>query len=930
MVNPRQVAVLVRTNGIFRDRTEDIEDIRPVGHRIRIVYARGGAKPYDYAQQSVAILNDPQVLPIDPQTRVLICGELWETVHQVLRFTGPQGTWTHVFHGTADAFTACPSAHVELVRDHRHDPGPERVLRYWTSIAQHLAEPSSTLRDIHRAGLFVHPESVLHRYLHAGRIDAVNGSGRPPLYPFRTNLSQRAAVANALGYPISVIDGPPGTGKTQTILNLIANIVVDESKTVAVVSSNNTAVDNVDTKLREAGFGYIVANLGRAAKREQFLNQQVARNTQVDVMRAMAPIPVPQAIAMVELDRRLLGLREIERDLAQLRAEHAAYLVEQRHFDGYLARHELPDTENLPVLRWQSEKIIAFIADTDPELARTSGLGQVIDRIGKYFKYRSMRFADDQDVDVVLRLHQLYYRTKLAELGHQIAASEKLLTGKHFDALAEEQREQSQAWLTESLRVRYLGKATQRYDKNYLRRWPAFSRDYPVVLSTCHSLQRSIGKGRLVDYLVIDEASQVDLLAAAVAMSCCRNLIVVGDLRQLQPVDSKIPPHLCEPVPHPAYDFHRHSILSSLTELFGDSLPRVMLREHYRCDPAIIGFCNQKFYGDDLIPFSTSRPDFQAMVVARTSAGNHMRRFRSGGRINQREIDVIEQEVLQRYCAGFEPAEIGITSPYRKQADRVGATIADSEADTVHSFQGREKDVIVMTTVLDEKRSSQEGPGGLEFVDDPQLVNVAVSRAKKRFVLVTNNEMLPRSSNLSDLIGYIRYQHPDKEVFDSDIVSVFDLLYRQHSERLDHLAARVARSPGHKSERVMRAVLGQLLPTEFPGLTFAEQVPLKHLLPDTERLSGEERRFARNRRSSVDFEVYNRVTKQRLCVIEVDGFEFHENRPDQLVRDARKDAICVAYGIPLLRFATTGSEEIERLRRELTSLVATPPPPHQT
>lgn len=905
---------------MVKDRTKDVEDIRPNGHRIRITYT--GSRPYDYGQQNVTVLTHPRPVALDPQTRIMVRGQVWDTAHSALEFSDSSQTWWHIFYGTAGAFAAYPSSEVEIVRDHAHDPGPARVLSYWKSVARHLGEPSATLREIHRDGMFVHPESALYRYLHARPIEEVAGPDSPPLYPFRTNLSQRAAVANALRYPISVIDGPPGTGKTQTILNLIATIVVDESKTVAVVSSNNTAVDNVHTKLRDAGFGFITANLGRAAKREEFLAGQAPRNQLIEGLRRRAPVALPSAVAMVERDRRLLGLRETERELAQLRAEHSAYLLEQQHFDGYLARHELPDADNLPVLRWRSDKILSFIADTDPDLARTSGLGQVIDRIGKYFKYRSLRFADDQDVDVVLRLHQLFYRTKLAELERRIDAAAKSLAGKHFEELAEDQRKLSEEWLAEHLRLRYLDRSPRRYDKNYMREWAEFSHDYPVVLSTCHSLQRSIGKGRLVDYLVIDEASQVDLLAAAVAMSCCRNLIVVGDLRQLEPVESGIPAQACAPVPGSAYDYHRHSILSSLTALFGDGLPRVMLREHYRCAPAIIGFCNQKFYDDDLIPFSASPPGYQSMVVARTSAGNHMRRFRGGGRINQREIDVIEQQVLPHYCAEFDATEIGITTPYRKQADRVDALIESIEADSVHSFQGREKDAIVMTTVLDEKPSSQRGIGGLEFVDDPRLVNVAVSRAKKRFVLVTNNEMLPGSRNLRDLIGYIRYQNPGKEVFDSDIVSVFDLLYKQYSAQLDRLASRVTRSPGHKSERVMRAVLGELLPTEFPGLTFAEQVPLKHLLPDTDRLSADQLRFARNRRSSVDFEIYNRVTKQRVCVIEVDGFEFHENRPEQLARDALKDAICATYGIALLRLPTTGSNEIERLRIELTTLLA--------
>jgi hypothetical protein len=60
--------------------------------------------------------------------------------------------------------------------------------------------------------------------------------------------------------------------------------------------------------------------------------------------------------------------------------------------------------------------------------------------------------------------------------------------------------------------------------------------DYPALLSTCHSLRDSIADGYLLDYLIIDEASQVNLLLAGLAMSCARNVVVVGDQRQLPPI----------------------------------------------------------------------------------------------------------------------------------------------------------------------------------------------------------------------------------------------------------------------------------------------------------------------------------------------------------------------------------------------------------
>lgn len=71
-------------------------------------------------------------------------------------------------------------------------------------------------------------------------------------------------------HQISVVQGPPDTGKTQTILNIIANIV-SSGKTVLIVSNNNSATANVQEKLNKYGFDFIVVPLGRRENWESFI-----------------------------------------------------------------------------------------------------------------------------------------------------------------------------------------------------------------------------------------------------------------------------------------------------------------------------------------------------------------------------------------------------------------------------------------------------------------------------------------------------------------------------------------------------------------------------------------------------------------------------------------------------------------------------------
>ena len=544
----------------------------------------------------------------------------------------------------------------------------------------------------------------------------------------------------------------------------------------------------------------------------------------------------------------------------------------------------------------------------------------MIERIRRYFRYGSMRGLDPGDTDVVLRLQAAYYDKRIGELTCSIEQLDEELRHADIVGLADEYRARSVDALRASLHERYRSMPRVTYSPSSYRQGSTFGRflrDYPVLLSTCHSLRDSVADGFLLDVLVIDEASQVGLLEAGLALSCCRNLVVVGDLRQLPQFGNDAAEGL-EP-PQPGYDCRRHNILSSMLELYSD-IPRTLLKEHYRCDPAIIGFCNKAFYSGELIPYMAAGAE-QPMVLAPTVAGNHMRQHRGGGRSNQREVDVIVNEVIPTYCPDVPGAEIGITTPYRRQVDKVAdALIAEVEqfeeiqADTVHRFQGRQREVMILTTVLDE---TWRGRTGLKFADDPHLVNVAVSRAIRRFVLVTNNDMMPTSRLFRDLVDYIRYQTPGTEVAESAVVSVFDLLYRDYSARLAPLAARVRNETRYRSEDIVSTVLHDILTEErYAHLAVVRQVLLRNLLSGLDGLTPRQEAYVLHR-ASVDFVVYNRVSNRPVLAVEVDGFAFHENNPAQLLRDALKNDILAARGLPLLRLPTTGSGEENRIRRAL-------------
>ncbi|WP_369046758.1 AAA domain-containing protein [Sinomonas sp. P10A9] len=921
MIDPRAEAVLLRSAGAegggWQDRTAEVGAYRVDGDRTLVRFGRSDTT-YRYGVGKVLVLRRPQQAVLSDGMWVEVHGRRIRDATAAYRFSGSAGTWVRIFwgRGAGEAHRLFPEQAVRISGGVEQTPRAADVMAYWRKIVAALPVgkdgPNPLQYPYSQLGA-VHPDSVLARYLRGEPI----GGGEPcaaAIFPFSSNVSQRSAVETALRSPVSVIEGPPGTGKTQTILNIIASLIAQPGLSVGVVAFSNSAVDNVREKLEKAGVGYTVANLGREEKRREFYGGQAARNSTVEEMLAAPPAEPPDPVEVTALGRELESLQRSEWALAALRRDAAAHRLEREHFEEFLRGQTAPDLGGLPLLRRSSSTMLDLLAEMAVEMRRPRGFQWFRD-LRRWFKYGSLRGLRAETTDVVLALQRAFYDRRIEELDAEIAAHEQTLRDGDLRGLLGRHRELSVRVFHAGLRQRYQGRRRVEHPVGASRRdFRTFSADYPVILSTCHSLRGSIGEDQLLDYLIIDEASQADLLTSALALASCRRVVVVGDERQLPPIIEERAAEAAAP-PAAPYDYRSHSILSALRQLYGEQLPVTLLREHYRCDPAIIDFCNEKFYGGQLIPLKPGPPAERPMVLVRTAEGNHMRQFSDGGRVNQREIDVIVNEVLPELCAGVPGAEIGITTPYRRQGDQLTTALRSRgiESDTVHKYQGREKRVVIMSAVLDDTAS---GRRGVQFADDARLVNVAVSRASERFILVTGHRMLPTSRNLRDLMGYIRYRDP-AQLVDSAIVSVFDLLYRDYSARLRPLAERLRGDIAQRSEDIVWTVVRELLDREpYLGFKAVPQVLLRHLVPAGADLSEREAEFVR-RGSSVDILVYNGITRVPLLAIEVDGFAFHADSPVQRARDALKDRILGGIGLPLLRLPTTGSGEAELIKAAL-------------
>ena len=326
------------------------------------------------------------------------------------------------------------------------------------------------------------------------------------------------------------------------------------------------------------------------------------------------------------------------------------------------------------------------------------------------------------------------------------------------------------------------------------------------------------------------------------------------------------------------------------------NVTQTLLREHYRCHPKIINFCNQKFYRGELIIMTTDKGEEDVLSVVKTVVGNHERNHYS-----QRQIDVIKNEIIPKYVSN--PEETGIIAPYKNQVEALSKEITDIDAATVHKFQGKEKENIIISTVDDEIS---------DFADDPYLINVAVSRAKKKLMLVVTGNEQSKERNITDLIDYIQYNN--FEVTESKIYSIFDYLYKQYTEERRAYLQKHKKVSEYDSENLMYSLIEDIISAnKYSSLDVVCHFPLNMLIKNPELLNEQECQYAMNPATHLDFLVYNRIGKKPVLAIEVDGYEYHKEDTVQASRDLLKNHIMELYEIPLLRFMTNGSGEKEKI-----------------
>lgn len=602
---------------------------------------------------------------------------------------------------------------------------------------------------------------------------------RPQPVVVPTNFSQDQAITAALETDFTVVTGPPGTGKSQVLVNTVA-AALERGQSVLFASKNNQAVDVVFQRLASISPEAAPLRAGNKSKRIE-MGQQM-----LDALNRGATPPERNLSGGESWARKASELDELYqkqalRSQVERRLNSLADACEDALDEVPLSLRTLEDPRPIALALLELEAVLA-------ELRRKP----LFWWLGRRRRRRLQERADGDWSALKAKLPQPYARTLpdiapdsferfFAELGtvtqFMSALAERQVVEGELRALPDRETSASLLHVVESDRVHA---ARTLFESNWIRRvrragtaertsvstfanallgnsGQPFGRDalaklapdvikvFPIWGVTNLSARASVPLVQgLFDLLIVDEASQCDIPSALPLLFRAKRAMVIGDSRQLVHVASLRAKQDAEIARQHGVDEATFLDMNySTVSLFDVSTRRVgeqplFLDEHYRSREAIIRFSNDLFYGSRLVIRTPEADTSEGSAVSWIEARGLMGRGRGGkSAVNESEARAVV-ETIGRLLEDAQGSgiSIGVVTPFAAHAERVRELLADpSDAlvvATAHRFQGDERHTIIFSPVL-----SGQAPDHLRmFVNDANLINVAVTRARRRLIIV--------------------------------------------------------------------------------------------------------------------------------------------------------------------------------------------------
>lgn len=551
------------------------------------------------------------------------------------------------------------------------------------------------------------------------------------------NAEQIEAVRHAIDAPLTVVTGPPGTGKSQAIISMAASVLL-KGGTVLVASKNHQALDAVEDRLGGLApdLPFLVRTLDPQREVDRSVEQVLADmlNETGQRPRAVDPELMGQLAALSADRRRTL---HIIRQRANLECEIAA-LVERiaarEHFANSDERPTQLDDER-PSFLARLWRAIAVLFRGKPDLLQGANRdalpeGAPLSALkGRLNNLRHVRDEFDNEADPVSLTDEI---AKLVETVLPAVLSNSV-------ALREDERQILEAGRAD---FQFHGERNLPSDLTH-----AVLSHRPLWLASVLGTPKRIPlEEGLFDLVIFDEASQCDIASALPLFARAKRAVVVGDDRQL----SFIPQlgqaqdrNLMKAQGLPTVGMGRFA--QSRQSLFDfakrvPSVPRVLLRHQYRSAGPIVDYISETFYGGQLTtsydPKNIRAPKDQKAGIAWTHVSGPA--LPQQGNVNHPEAEAIASHIHLLLVEQGYQGSVGVISPFRPQVQVIESAVkakvsaqklqgAEFRVATVDGFQGQERDVILFSPCL----TTSSAISAVTFVQkDLRRLNVAISRAR--------------------------------------------------------------------------------------------------------------------------------------------------------------------------------------------------------
>ncbi|MGL5436968.1 MAG: DEAD/DEAH box helicase [Lachnospiraceae bacterium] len=692
--------------------------------------------------------------------------------------------------------------------------------------------------------------------------DLLGRNTRRKAYPItllnkRVNLDQMLAIHNAMKYPVTYVQGPPGTGKTNTIVNTIATAFFNE-KTVLFTAYNNHPIDGVFESLQKIKYNqsfipFPIVRLGNQDKNKAALKYMKG------IYERTKSIQIFSNTLQKNKDNKISQTQQ----LSQLLKNHEEFL-------------DLKEREEVLKKLIEDNRHLLFVAELQGEQ-----LYQVqiqLKQIGRVTDEQALELLKDD----IKEFHKYLYYTSAIYIKRLDEPKNQDLLKIIYLKDPELQLQEFESYLKKEENVKKL------------------LRIFPVVATTCMSACKLGEPKTYFDMVIMDEASQCNVAVGLVPIIRGKNLMLVGDPQQLNPVILLDPKDNLTLRNNYAvtdeYDYIDNSIYK--TFLASDSVSdEILLSSHYRCNRKIIDFNNKKYYNNKL------------NVLSRSEAKEPLIFWEMGdNQAYQRNTAPKEALAILDFIKTQKNKSIGIITPFANQKGYIEQLLKENQVDevtcgTVHAFQGDEKDIILFSTAL----TDQTWPGTYDWLkNNKELINVATSRAKEQLILLGSSRNIERlcdpdaDDDLFELVQYVKSKGVSRVTSKAASSRALGIKpYRSETE------AAFLENLNHALDNILYSGRRCVIHNE---------VAVSHVFMNSE-VNLDLFYSAR-----FDFVVYEQLPGKKelpILAIELDGKE-HVEQEVVVVRDKKKQEICRQHGFELIRVENSYARRYEHIKRILT------------